>query len=295
VKIIANFFEHAYRLEMTPLGTPQPAQRLVDVVNYSNAFSKPKMSSQKVFAKAVPYEPRKRPLRTYGRAAAPDRDEEPPRKKRVFGTDSVSDESNKENTPSSPKLPELPPQPSVAAKKGSILAFFKPLSSSSKPVSTSSSTPQSGLSSDLPEETDETAVSSPPSSPPVPRVLEKKKRRLGTRAVVAPSSPVLRSRDDSQASEDQDGDEQEQKVAEAKKVGEKNAAEDGTKVEQATKRKATRATVQTTLALTDDPAFTICNDCEMLYNPLNEKDRKDHARRHAAAVRKKGKLSGEEE
>lgn len=235
-----------------------------------------------------PYEPRKRPLRTYGRAAIPDRDEELSRKRRVVETDSVSDESNKENTPSSPKLPDLPPQPLAPAKKGSILAFFKP-------VSTSSSTPQSGISSDFPEETDETVVSSPPSSPPVPQVYEKKKRRLGTRAVVAPSSPVLRSIDDSQASEDEDGDEQEQKVVEAKKVGERKATGDGTKVKQAAKRKATRATVQTTLALSDDPAFTICNDCEMLYNPLNERDRKDHARRHAAAVRKKEKFAGDDE
>lgn len=65
----------------------------------------------------------------------------------------------------------------------------------------------------------------------------------------------------------------------------------------APKRKATKATVQTTLALSlkDDPAYTICEDCEMLYNPLNEKDRKDHTRRHAAAVRKKAKMVASDE
>jgi hypothetical protein len=52
---------------------------------------------------------------------------------------------------------------------------------------------------------------------------------------------------------------------------------------------STKAKVQTTLSLSvgNEPGFRICKDCNMLYNPLNEKDRKDHAREHAASSRRK--------
>lgn len=68
-----------------------------------------------------------------------------------------------------------------------------------------------------------------------------------------------------------------------------DTAEEGFKVKHKGKRRVRKSTVQTTLALSmkDDAGFTICKDCDMLYNPLNEKDRKDHARGHAAALRKK--------
>jgi hypothetical protein len=66
---------------------------------------------------------------------------------------------------------------------------------------------------------------------------------------------------------------------------------DGFKVKHEAKRRTRKPTVQTTLNLrmANDPAFTICKDCDMLYNPLNEKDRKDHATQHAAAMRRKGR------
>lgn len=48
--------------------------------------------------------------------------------------------------------------------------------------------------------------------------------------------------------------------------------------------------VQTTLnvAINPGPGFTICKDCGILYNPLNEMDRKEHKRRHAAHLRSAG-------
>lgn len=55
-----------------------------------------------------------------------------------------------------------------------------------------------------------------------------------------------------------------------------------------------RSMTQTTLSLSinKEPGFTICRVCDILYNPLNEKDRKEHARRHAAYVsRSKGKTA----
>jgi hypothetical protein len=49
-----------------------------------------------------------------------------------------------------------------------------------------------------------------------------------------------------------------------------------------------RDMTQTTLSLSiqKESCFTICAVCDILYNPLNEKDRKEHNRRHAAYTRK---------
>jgi len=41
------------------------------------------------------------------------------------------------------------------------------------------------------------------------------------------------------------------------------------------------------LAINPGPGFTVCKDCDVLYNPLNEKDRKEHKKQHAAHVRAK--------
>lgn len=56
-------------------------------------------------------------------------------------------------------------------------------------------------------------------------------------------------------------------------------------------RRPKKDLVQTTLslAINPGPGFTICKDCGILYNPLNENDRTEHKRRHAAHVRSKGK------
>ena len=55
------------------------------------------------------------------------------------------------------------------------------------------------------------------------------------------------------------------------------------------RRHQTKAKVQTTLSLAIDPrpGFTICKDCGILYNPLNDKDRKEHKKQHAAHARAK--------
>lgn len=72
-----------------------------------------------------------------------------------------------------------------------------------------------------------------------------------------------------------------------------HTAEGGFKVKHNAKRRSRKPTVQTTLnlSMTDEPGFTICKGCEMLYNPLNEKDRKDHAKQHAASMRRKGEVT----
>lgn len=50
---------------------------------------------------------------------------------------------------------------------------------------------------------------------------------------------------------------------------------------------------QTTLSLSvqKEPGFTICGVCDLLYNPLNEKDRKEHSKRHAAFSRSKRRVA----
>lgn len=54
---------------------------------------------------------------------------------------------------------------------------------------------------------------------------------------------------------------------------------------------AAKEKVQTTLslAMNPGPGFTICKECGVLYNHLNEKDRKEHKKQHAAHVRSKAK------
>ncbi|AEO60022.1 hypothetical protein MYCTH_2308818 [Thermothelomyces thermophilus ATCC 42464] len=51
--------------------------------------------------------------------------------------------------------------------------------------------------------------------------------------------------------------------------------------------------MQTTLSLSvqKEPGFILCGVCDILYNPFNEKDRKEHNRRHAASSRKRRKTA----
>ncbi|KAB5536194.1 hypothetical protein GE09DRAFT_343116 [Coniochaeta sp. 2T2.1] len=264
--------------------------------------------------------PRKRPLlRTYGRRAQPlpDSDSEPPRKKRVVAHNkllekkSTEEKAQKENSPpSSPQLPKLPvPSPApVAVKKGSILAFFKPVQ-----VATSSSAQPSQISSDATH--DAVVPSSPPSSPPVMPRPVRKRRRLTTRINLRSD----RKEDDAVGEQESEGNEQEEPNVQAtteegdeKKSLAKRAHSsvlqelhscllnsagatdgrtlpDGLEKKNESKRRVQKAAVQTTLNISDKPGFTICKDCDMLYNPLNEKDKKDHARQHAAAMRRQAK------
>ncbi|KAK3376777.1 hypothetical protein B0T24DRAFT_229199 [Lasiosphaeria ovina] len=57
------------------------------------------------------------------------------------------------------------------------------------------------------------------------------------------------------------------------------------------RKRCAKDMVQTTLSLSvnPDPGFTVCKDCGILYNPLNEKDRKEHKTRHAAHARSRGR------
>jgi len=56
-------------------------------------------------------------------------------------------------------------------------------------------------------------------------------------------------------------------------------------------KRSRKEMVQTTLSLSINPGpgFNICNECGVLYNPLNEKDRLEHKKQHAAYLRNKNK------
>lgn len=264
--------------------------------------------------------PRKRPLRTYGRRARhlSDRDSEPPRKKRAVEDRDSNNNDTVGEEPCLPPLPQLPQLPArtpatPSIKRGSILAFFRPV-----PAATSSSAPASELSSQPTR--DELVPSSPPSSPPTLITAKKRKRRLTTRInALGDVRPGAAGQNEEEPegpqatggcfeADQEDGDGAEPNIV---SLGHSPVlqelqcsllnsgipasgctAERGFKVKHEAKRRPRKATVQTTLNLSpaDDPGFTICKDCGMLYNPLNEKDRKDHAKQHAAVMREEWRV-----
>jgi len=53
------------------------------------------------------------------------------------------------------------------------------------------------------------------------------------------------------------------------------------------KRRKQALVTQTTLSLASKGSFTECKVCDILYNPLHEKDVRDHTRYHAKICRRK--------
>lgn len=207
--------------------------------------------------------------------------------------------------------PSLPTQDRAQRpNRGSILAYFKPLPASSDNSS------QSDILSDSAE-----APSTPPSSPP-PRPNPRKRRRLTTRpqlygagqysndavghgtqngaagdaTVSQAGSPTI---DDSTiivATEAYDARRSTPgEVAvnglpqQTRAVG--AVADRDQSSKRLREKRQTRDMTQTTLSLSvhKEPGFTICGVCDILYNPLNEKDRREHKRRHAAYIRTRAK------
>ncbi|KAK3346828.1 hypothetical protein B0T25DRAFT_289172 [Lasiosphaeria hispida] len=257
---------------------------------------------------------RKRPLRTYGRRSAPSKEAEPtPKKQKVRDVKSV-DSSTEEPSPKPLQLPQLPEaEPPEPPKRGLILSYFKrlPSASSVQPVASSGPTEP---------------ISPPPSSPiPLPRV--RKRRRLTNRpAFETDDSLIDNAGRKLPRDEDEDGDEDEGRgeqqnmqecspegkldissdndTRESRALGEisSNALNQLEVVSSATKkptpperkksgRRPLKDKVQMTLnlSMSPGPGFTICKECGILYNPLNEKDRKEHKKQHAAHVRSKAR------
>ncbi|KAK1753045.1 hypothetical protein QBC47DRAFT_387602 [Echria macrotheca] len=241
---------------------------------------------------------RKRPLiRTYGKRAAPRAEpEEPPVKKRR--TESTEDAA------SSPTLASSPPKisnPEPLPKKGSILSFFKPVSSTSKNATRLSECALSTL-------------TPPPSSPITPSGRKrggpatKLNSERQARALKSEKQPLPRSGPEEQQEEDVDAESDDDETARHARTngqddrgvlrelspdrlnGIPKPPDHGDKRgKKRLKRQSTKDMKQTTLSLAIDPkpGFTICRECDVLYNPLNESDRQEHKKRHAAYLRKK--------
>ncbi|KAK8140174.1 hypothetical protein PG984_000240 [Apiospora sp. TS-2023a] len=237
-------------------------------------------------------------LRTYSKRATPRDDSEPPAKKQksrdiakptavgVPKTTPGKPELSSSKTLKS-KQPELPVQrPADPSKKGTIMSYFKVTS------------PSSGTTT--PCEISSEAVdppSTPPSSPPALSHDRKRRRRLTTKPSYQ-STPELESERDASESAAEDVPKKGVKTlalsdVAAQKLNQKDQSEESRS--ETAKRGPTKkiaktkktATVQTTIVLSlNETGFVECQECNMLYNSLHEKDVKLHARRHAAVLRK---------
>ncbi|KAK4098730.1 hypothetical protein N658DRAFT_395205, partial [Parathielavia hyrcaniae] len=250
---------------------------------------------------------RKPPLRTYSRRSAPPKasDDEPPsidREPRAAAPD-----PGPEVSPGQP--PVLPQQKPVKHSnrpgRGSILAYFKPEPPSSDKA-------QSDVASSDPIDPPPTSSS----SLPVPS-QSRKRRRLTTRPRLSGLDQDSKDGGGGGTGPDDDSGE-ESRVKRAKspvrdktsysncaprpplsevaantvdlQEGSRRALTDGaTKTKKQPAKRLAKDMTQTTLSLSihKEPVFTICGVCDILYNPLNEKDRREHSRRHAAWSRKR--------
>ncbi|KAF4343464.1 vacuolar er assembly vma12 [Fusarium beomiforme] len=238
---------------------------------------------------------RAKPLRTYGkRSIRADSPKEPNTKKRRVSTEvtpfespalnttekvsqsaaeKVADEAK--NTPGTTATDKADINP---IKKGSILNFFK----LAPPSSTVASSPKS----DEPQ-----PESTPPSSPPQPPKIEprKKPRLLRFRGT---SLPLL---DDENTGDDIQGEDTEAEATGAK-VARPVTRESSLQRESSTsdtkpgkKGKPKTPTVQTTLNISSQAAFSECKVCNTVWNPLYPDDVKFHTKQHAAVLRAKRK------
>ncbi|CVL05489.1 uncharacterized protein FMAN_10707 [Fusarium mangiferae] len=245
-------------------------------------------------ASPAPSAPRSRvkPLRTYGkRSIRDDSPKEPNTKKRRVSAEMMAPEPASQGTDTAPltKVTEEAknaPESSTTTnkpttepvKKGSILSFFKPV----PPSSTVTSSPKS----DEPQ-----LESTPPSSPPQPPRIEprKKPRLLRFRGA---STLLL---DDDNTGEDTQGEDTEAEDS-GTKSARPTARESSLNQEQSTndskpgkRGKVKTPTVQTTLNLSSQAAFSECKVCNTVWNPLYPDDVKFHTKQHAAVLRAKKK------
>ncbi|KAI1043924.1 hypothetical protein LB505_003368 [Fusarium chuoi] len=243
-----------------------------------------------MYAPSVPRS-RVKPLRTYGkRSIRDDSPKEPNTKKRRVSTEVTASEPASRGTDTAPlknvteEVKNAPESTTInnptaePVKKGSILNFFKPV----PPSSTVTSSPKS----DNPQ-----PESTPPSSPPQPPRMEprKKPRLLRFRGT---STPLLDDDEDDDTGDDTQGEDAEAEDSRAKST--RAARESSLNRESSTndskpgkRGKAKTPTVQTTLNLSSQAAFSECKVCNTVWNPLYPDDVKFHTKQHAAVLRAK--------
>lgn len=160
------------------------------------------------------------------------------------------------------------------------MSFFKPIPSSS---STAASSPKS----DEPQ-----PETTPPSSPPQPARIEtrKKPRLLRFRGT---SLPVLNDKntEDDQRELAEAGDSSSRSAIRESSLNRESSTGD---VKAGKKAKAKVSTVQTTLNLSAQAAFSECKICNTVWNPLYPDDVKFHTKQHAAVLRARRKAKENE-
>lgn len=234
---------------------------------------------------------RAKPLRTYGKRSTTRENSprEPSPKKRRISTEEtpVKKQDTKSDDAESLSLPKISStgakeskKPTASetkaaqdvVKKGSILNFFKPVSSSSSTVAPSPK-------SDQPQ-----PDSTPPSSPPQPPRIEprRKPRILRFRGT---SLPIINN-------EGADSEVQDDEKAEEDGRG---SARSPLKEQHTTTRtkKPKPQTVQTTLNISSQAPFSECKVCNTVWNPLYPDDVKYHTKQHAAVLRARKKKESE--
>ncbi|KAK3384981.1 hypothetical protein B0H63DRAFT_501146 [Podospora didyma] len=246
----------------------------------------------------------KRPLRTYSRRAVSDRNSDRNSQPTMSTGPKLPDATLRGPSGTEPPLPKLhclatPERP----KKASILSYFRPI----VPVSSGPSTAAS-------LEATETIPAPQSPSPPAPD--RRKRRRLTTRPLISegaggqvdsndqnpPNSkdeddgenPTKRDHQSLPDANDQLGGASSNKEQQGRHDSTPHMPDQAGAPHTGPKRpdkRITKEMVQTTLSLSIAPhaGFTVCKDCGILYNPLNEKDRMEHKKRHAAHVRSRAK------
>ncbi|RGP65925.1 vacuolar er assembly vma12 [Fusarium longipes] len=233
--------------------------------------------------------PRTKPLRTYGkRSTRDDSPRETSLKRRRPSPETTASKDTEKEAQSLPKIvseetknaAECTTATSKSVKKGSILSFFKPIPSSS----TAASSPKS----DEPE-----AGSSPPSSPPPPRIETRKKPRLlRFRGASLPSLDGENTEDDNQAEEGIEAKEEggsKPKRPALRENSSNRESSSSSDMKAGKKGKSKASTVQTTLNLSSQAAFSECKVCNTVWNPLYPDDVKFHTKQHAAVLRARRK------
>jgi hypothetical protein len=288
----------------------------------NNALKTTKMASDELLTRNKPTtvqsptsEPqkRKRAVRTYGRRSI-----HPKSQRQSNAKGEGEKRRGEESRPSTPEQQEnIPPThlstPVTQEKgrkpnRGSILAYFKPFPARPNDAPSCESSPKT-----------KDVLSTPPDSPAT-SLRPRKRRRLTTKPETLESVPLPNSSNDAgDAPAQAPSDEIDEKLPkESDRLTEDDCitVQTGTYAAQAAtpalrgvsvntldtddqatatgprrNKKPAKDMMQTTLNLSihKDSSFKICAVCDLLYNPLNEKDRKEHNRRHAAALRSKRK------
>lgn len=234
---------------------------------------------------------RDKPLRTYGKRTpvTTGASVEPPTKKRKCAVDEKLDEQAEGKTSclpetlrepcATPPKAQQPQQPPAA--KGSILSYFKRVETKRGEQATEEDGEQ--------QEKEEQPISSPL------RPTRRKARILRLRATSAPTSHDNLDSDDAGPKEasPRSTDTRTRRVP-LEEAHSSFGNQQPPSRERGGKKRAAAPSVQTTLNISPQAAFSECKMCDTVWNPLYPDDVKYHQKRHAAVVKKRrGREVGE--